>query len=144
MVDEHAQLRRQVFARRGVEVEAGERLLPVVEHADRAAGGDIGGDHRFESLRQTQPRQRGGVGQAAVVEHQGAGHFHLEIAAVAGELPGHAPAIAHALHDAAVFDQIGRGLRRRRLDVQQLQRLDAVSAVAHPFPHAFVRLPMPR
>ncbi|MEB1529097.1 aldo/keto reductase [Xanthomonas sp. WHRI 7945] len=31
-----------------------------------------------------------------------------------------------------------------QLDAQQLQQLDAVSAVALPFPHAFVRLPVPR
>lgn len=36
------------------------------------------------------------------------------------------------------------GALELHLDAQQLQRLDAVSAVAHPFPHAFMRLPMPR
>ncbi|KTF39379.1 hypothetical protein ATB53_15955 [Xanthomonas translucens] len=102
-----------VFARRVVEMETGEGLLPVVEHAQQAAGGDIGGDHRFKALRQAQPGQRRGMGQAAVVEHQGAAHLHLEIAAVAAELPGHAPAIAQAMHDAVVVDQVGRRARRR-------------------------------
>ncbi|WP_399506709.1 aldo/keto reductase [Xanthomonas translucens] len=36
------------------------------------------------------------------------------------------------------------GALELQLDAAQLQRLDAVSAVAHPFPYAFVRLPMPR
>ncbi|MNT29545.1 hypothetical protein D3C72_1652940 [compost metagenome] len=92
-------------------MKAGERRLPVLQHAAQAAGGQVVGDQRSKALRHAEPSQHRRIGQFGIVEHQPPRDGYVQVTPLTAEFPGHEPAIGAAMDDAVVALQLLRAQR---------------------------------